>query len=241
MALADLRRRLSAPERTELTILVGALVLLGLLFVIGGLVGEVLEGDTQRFDERIIASLRSADDPSVPVGPRWLHGVALDITALGSVAVLSLIVLGVCGFLALQGLDRYALFVFLSSLTGWMLNDLLKLAFGRPRPDIVPHLREVVTLSFPSGHAMTSAVVYLTLGALLMRLTTRTVTRVYCIGAAMLTTVLVGLSRIYLGVHYPSDVIAGWLIGLSWALLCWLVERALDYRAGLRQERIKAG
>jgi undecaprenyl-diphosphatase len=241
LALVELRRWLTARDRTELTILVGALVLIGLLFVVVELAGEVLEGDTQRFDERIVASLRSAGDPSVPIGPRWLQGAALDITALGSITVLGLTVVAVCGFLALQGLYRYALFVFVASVGGWILNDLLKLAFGRPRPDIVPHLREVLTLSFPSGHAMTSAVVFLTLGALLMRLPTRTVTRIYCIGAAMLATALVGLSRVYLGVHYPSDVLAGWLIGLSWALLCWLVERALDYRAGLRQERIEAG
>lgn len=241
MALADLRRWLTARDRTELTILVGALVLLGLVFVGVELAGEVLEGDTQAFDERILASLRSADDPSAPIGPRWLHGAALDMTALGSITVLGLTVAAVCGFLLLQGLRRYALFVFAASFGGWILNDLLKLAFGRPRPDIVPHLREVLTLSFPSGHAMTSAVVFLTLGALLMRLPARTVTRVYCIGIAMLATALVGASRVYLGVHYPSDVLAGWLFGLSWALLCWLIERALEYRAGLRQERVEAG
>ena len=88
---------------------------------------------------------------------------------------------------------------------------------------------------------MTSAVVYLTLGALPMRIAKRRLTKFYCMAVAMLATVLVGASRVYLGVHYPTDVLAGWLIGLSWALLCWMVERALERRAGLKRERAEAG
>lgn len=236
-----LPRWISPRDRTELGILVGALILIGLVMGFSALAGEVLEGDTQEFDERMLAALRSDADPSVPVGPRWLHGAALDITALGSATVLGLTVVAVCGFLALQGLYRYALFVFVASMGGWILNNALKVLFSRPRPDVVPHLREVMTMSFPSGHALTSAVVFLTLGALLMRVTTRPIARFYCMGIAMLATALVGVSRVYLGVHYPSDVLAGWVIGLSWALLCWLVERGLEHRAGLRQERARAG
>jgi undecaprenyl-diphosphatase len=98
----------------------------------------------------------------------------------------------------------------------------------------------VWTLSFPSGHALTSAAVYLTLGALLMRIVRRPLSKFYCMGVAMLLTGLVGASRVYLGVHYPTDVLAGWLMGLSWALLCWLAERALERRAGLKRERAEA-
>lgn len=97
-----------------------------------------------------------------------------------------------------------------------------------------------MTMSFPSGHALTSAVVYLTLGALSMRIAERQVTKFYCMAVAMLVTGLVGGSRVYLGVHYPTDVMAGWLIGLSWALLCWMVERSLERNAGLRRERSAA-
>lgn len=227
-------------DRTELTLLVSALVVLLFSVAFIQLAGEVLEGDTQLFDERVLAALRQPSNPDVPVGPAWLRGVALDITALGSPAVLGLTVAAVCGFLLLQGLRRHALFIVTASLSGWLLNAALKHAFGRPRPEIVTHLREVVTLSFPSGHAMTTAVIYLTLGALLMRVAERRVTRLYIMGTAMLVTVVVGASRVYLGVHYPTDVVAGWLIGLSWALLCWLVERALDRRAGLKRERAEA-
>jgi undecaprenyl-diphosphatase len=241
LAIARLLRRITPRDRSELGILLAALLVLGLALGFAQLAGRVLEGDTQQFDERILASLRDPADPQRPIGPRWLHGAALDITALGSATVLGLIVFGVCGFLALQGMRRYALFVLVASVGGWFLNAALKGIFGRPRPDVVPHLREVMTLSFPSGHALTSAAVFLTLGVLLMRVAKRPIARFYCLGAAMLATILVGASRVYLGVHYPTDVLAGWLVGLSWALLCWIVERSLERRAGLREERLKAG
>jgi undecaprenyl-diphosphatase len=226
-------------DRGELAMLAGAFVAITLTIGFIALAGEVLEGDTQRFDERILAALRSTDDPGRPIGPRWLPGAAVDITALGSAAVLGLAVAGVAGFLLLQGAWRIAVFVVVASSGGWLLNHVLKELFGRARPDVVPHLREVLTLSFPSGHAMTSAAVYLTLGALLMRISKRRLTKFYCMGAAMLLTALVGASRVYLGVHYPTDVLAGWLLGLSWALLCWLVERALERKAGLKRERME--
>ncbi len=239
--LQKVMTHITSRDRTELTLLVSAFAVLLLTIAFVQLAGEVLEGDTQHFDERVLAALRDPSNPASPIGPSWLRGVALDITALGSATVLGLTVLAVCGFLLLQGLRRHALFVLLASGSGWVLNAVLKEAFGRPRPEVVPHLREVLTLSFPSGHAMTTAVIYLTLGALLMRIADRRATQVYILGMAMLATVLVGASRVYLGVHYPTDVLAGWLVGLSWALLCWVVERALDRRAGLKRERAEAG
>ena len=232
--------RLARRDRTELTLLLVSLAAIALVFAFVALTGEVLEGDTQKFDERMLAALRRPGDPSTPIGPAWLRSGALDITALGSATVLGLTVLVVVGFLILQGLYRNAAFVFLASCGGWLLNAVLKQVFGRPRPSVVPHLREVMTLSFPSGHALISAAVYLTLGALTMRVAERRLTKFYCMAVAMMATALVGASRVYLGVHYPTDVLAGWLIGLSWALLCWLVERALERRAGLAQERVEA-
>ena len=233
--------RVKPRDRNELALLLGGIVFLLLLFTASKLASEVLEGETQEFDKRILVALRNPADPSRPIGPAWLLGGALDITALGSATVLGLTVIAIGGFLLLQGMWRRALFVTLASLGGWFLNGALKQLFQRPRPDVVPHLRDVMTLSFPSGHAMTSAVVYLTLGALTMRIAERRLTKFYCMAVAVLVTVLVGASRVYLGVHYPTDVIAGWLIGFSWALLCWIVERSLERRAGLKRERAQAG
>jgi undecaprenyl-diphosphatase len=224
-------------DRQELIILACAVFLLALVWIFAYLAGEVFEGDTRQFDEWVLRSLRQTADRSALRGPRWLLAGAEDVTALGSPTVLGLTVLAVIGYLFLHGLYRNGLFIFLASAGGWVLNWVLKGLFGRPRPEVVPHLREVVSSSFPSGHALTSAAVYLTLGALLMRIAKGRVAKYYCIAIAMFVTFLVGCSRVLLGVHYPTDVIAGWLIGMSWALLCWTVERFIERRAGLRQEQ----
>ncbi|HEU4691383.1 MAG TPA: phosphatase PAP2 family protein [Vicinamibacterales bacterium] len=224
-------------DRTELAVLAGVLVLLACLFATFELAGEVVEGDTQTFDERVLRALRDRNDPGKPIGPHWLRIAALDITALGSGVVLGLAVAAITGFLLLQGMTRTALFILASSVGGWVLNNALKEVFGRPRPDVVPHLSEVASLSFPSGHAMTSAAVYLTLGVLLMRLAERPITKFYCLGVAMLATLLIGSTRVYLGVHYPTDVLGGWLIGFAWALLCWIVERRIERGSGIEAEK----
>ena len=218
-------------------ILAGAVLILALVWVFAALAGEVMEGDTRQFDEWVLSALRQEADPGRVKGPWWLQAGAEDLTALGSPTVLGLTVLAVTGYLFLHGLYRNGLFIFSASVGGWVLNWLLKAAFERTRPDIVPHLREVMSSSFPSGHALTSAAVYLTLGALLMRIAQGRLAKYYCIAIAMFLTFLVGSSRVFLGVHYPTDVIAGWLIGMTWALLCWVVERTLERRAGLKQEK----
>src|SRR3954451_14506203 len=232
--------RLKPRDRTELTVLLAAIAILLLLVVFMKLASEVFEGETQSFDKHILLALRDPGDLSRPIGPRWMVSAALDITSLGSATVLGLTVFFVAGFLVLQGLWRRALFVMAASFGGWFLNGALKQFFQRPRPDVVPHLREAMSMSFPSGHALQSAVVYLTLGALSMHIAQRRLTKVYCMTVAMLATALVRASRIYLAVHYPTDVLAGWLLGLSWAFLCWMIERSLERQAGLKRERAQA-
>lgn len=228
-------------NRQELIILGSGMLVLVLIWIFIALAGQVSGGDTRHFDERILNALRQDDNRAALKGPRWLLLGAQDITALGSLTVLGLTVLAVTGYLCLHGLYRNGLFIFLASAGGWILNWVLKAGFDRARPDVVPHLREVMSSSFPSGHALTSAAVYLTLGALLMRIAQGRPAKYYCIAIAMFVTFLVGCSRVFLGVHYPTDVIGGWLIGLSWALFCWMVERALDRRAGLRREQQEVG
>jgi undecaprenyl-diphosphatase len=194
------------------------------------LADEVLEGETHAFDERILLALRSAGDRSDPLGPGWLEELMRDVTGLGGTGVLTFITLAVAGFLALDRKSHAALFVVAAVAGGMLLSTLLKLGFDRPRPDLVPHGALVYTASFPSGHATVSAVVYLTLGALLARVQPRLVLKLYLLGLAILLTVAVGISRIYLGVHWPSDVLAGWAIGAAWALLCWAAALWLQRR-----------
>jgi undecaprenyl-diphosphatase len=192
---------------------------------------EVQEGETQHVDTRVLRSLRTPADPAVPVGPSWLLPAARDLTALGSLSVLLLVVLAVAGFLALARLWRHLALVLGASVGGLLLLLLLKQVFDRPRPTVVPPLTPETTPSFPSGHAMMSAVIYLTLGTLIAQLCSRWRERVYAIAVAAALTVLIGLTRLYLGVHYPSDVLAGWSVGLAWALASGLLARALRSRS----------
>jgi undecaprenyl-diphosphatase len=186
------------------------------------------EGETQSVDRTVMLALRNPSDVSDPIGPALLEEMFRDLTALGGVAVLTLLVLGVVGYCVLIRKPRAALFVGVSVLGALALSTLLKNLFDRPRPDIVPHLSEVLTSSFPSGHSMLSAAVYLTLGALLARLHSQLVIKAYFLLSACVLTLLIGVSRVYVGVHWPTDVVAGWAAGAAWAALCWLAARGLQ-------------
>jgi len=227
-------------ERRELTwLMIGVGVCL-LLWGFLALASEVMEGDTKTLDMRILVALRKSDDPSRPIGPDWVQNSLLDLTAIGGPTVLGLVVVSVAGFLLLQGRYHTAIVVLATAASGEIANYAMKNLFLRPRPDVVPHLRDVTSSSFPSGHAMESAIIYLTLGAMLMRLAERRVTKMYCIGIAIVLTLLVGISRVYLGVHYPTDVIAGWMFGFFWASLCWMVASRFERETGVAEERQKA-
>ncbi|HYO53376.1 MAG TPA: phosphatase PAP2 family protein [Archangium sp.] len=211
------------------------LLAVGLGFI--ALSDEVGERETQHFDERVLLALRRPDNSEEPLGPRWLAEAARDVTALGSGSVLALVVCAVGGFLILVRRWRTLALVVGSTVGGAVVNMLLKSLFARPRPTVVPHLTHVLTESFPSGHAMLSAIVYLTLGALLAQLVERRWLRAYLVGVALALTLLIGLTRVYLGVHYPTDVLGGWMAGLAWALLTALLARAVKRRSpGLREE-----
>jgi len=207
-----------------------ALFIAGLLLCFALIAQEVLEGEPIGFDRWVMLALRHAADPSLPIGPRWLPEAARDVTALGGTVVLGILLLVVTGYLFAAGKRHAAWFVLATVLGGAALNSLLKLGFARPRPDIVTPLTKVLTLSFPSGHAALSAVCYLTLGVLLAQTQASRTLRIYFIATAMLLTLLVGLSRIYLGVHYPTDVLAGWCFGIAWALICWTIMRHFQRR-----------
>ncbi|KAA2235152.1 phosphatase PAP2 family protein [Salinarimonas soli] len=195
------------------------------------LVDAVTDARAIPFDRAIILALRNPADLSDPIGPLWFEEVARDITALGGFTILTLITLATVGFLAMSRMTHAAVLVAVAVGGGTVLSTILKSAFDRPRPDLVPHATEVFTASFPSGHAMMSAVTYLTLGALIARLDPNRRVKAFVLALAVVITLLVGASRVYLGVHWPSDVLAGWCVGSIWATLCWLVARRLQ-RAG---------
>ncbi|TIV72724.1 MAG: phosphatase PAP2 family protein [Mesorhizobium sp.] len=182
------------------------------------------------FDTEILLAFRHAGQPDSPIGPPWLQAAMRDITSLGSSSVLVLITTAAIVYFLLMRRPATALFVFVSVAGGQVVSSLLKHEVDRPRPDLVSHLVNETSLSFPSGHAMLSAVTYLTLGSLAARFLPNRRTKIFVLGLAVLTTVLVGTSRVYLGVHWPSDVLAGWCAGFAWAMLCWLAARLLQRR-----------
>jgi undecaprenyl-diphosphatase len=191
---------------------------------------EVQEGETHAFDSTILLSLRNPQDLADPLGPSWLEDAARDITGLGGYTILTLIACAAWVYLMMTRRHGAALLLLVSVIGGMLLSSGLKTGFERPRPDLVPHATRVYTASFPSGHAMLSAITYLTLGALLARVEKSRRVSAYIMGLAIIVTLLVGASRVYLGVHWPSDVLAGWSVGAGWAALCWFVALQLQRR-----------
>jgi undecaprenyl-diphosphatase len=196
------------------------------------LADEMREGATGAFDRAVLLALRDPLDPSDPLGPGWVEEFVRDVTALGGVGVLAYVTFAAAGYLLLLGRAGSMLLVLTTVFGGQAASSIFKAVFDRARPDLVPHGAEVYTASFPSGHAMMSAVVYLTLGGMLARVQPRRRLKVYVLALAVATTLAVGMSRVYLGVHWPTDVLAGWAAGAAWALSClslagWLQRRGL--------------
>ena len=206
------------PSRRVPYVLVGLTALL--LWGFGSVADEVIEGEALAFDTAVTSFFREAGNPNDPWGPTWLEEAMRDITGLGSFTILGFVLFATILYLALTGKGRTAVFVGFSVIGGTILSTGLKMLFDRPRPDVEAAAR-VFTASFPSGHATVSAVVYLTQGLLLAEATTDKRMKVYFIVLGVFVTLAVGISRVYLGVHFPTDVLAGWSLGAAWALACW--------------------
>jgi len=205
----------------EIALLSVLLLAAGGIWAFIAIASEMVEGETGAIDKALLLALRDPANPDNPIGPQWLQQTMLQFTALGSTAVLSLIAVGAIGWMLLWRKYRTALLAAVAIGGGALLSTLLKGEFGRARPDLVPHGDVVSGLSFPSGHAFSSAVVYLTLAVLLARVQPHRRAKVYLMAMAVALTLLIGVSRVYLGVHWPSDVLAGWCVGSAWALLWW--------------------
>lgn len=185
-------------------------------------------GATEQFDSWLLSTLREPGDLADPIGPRWFEDMVRDFTALGSTGVLTLIVILMAGFLWISRKHSSAFYVIAAVTSGTYVNSLLKIEFARARPEVVAHSMHVDTASFPSGHSAGAALTYLTLGLLLAHAQESNAVKTYIFAVSVLITVIVGLSRIYLGVHWPTDVLAGWSFGAAWALLCWIAVRWLE-------------
>ena len=191
---------------------------------------EVTEGDTHRVDNAVMNYVGTHR------GPKWLEEVGRDMTALGGIAVLSLITLIVAGYLLSVRKFHAMWFMIVATFGGLLISTALKWSVDRDRPQVFEHRSHVYTQSFPSGHSMLSAVVYLTLGSLLTRLVPGYKQKLYVLTVALFLTFLVGISRVYMGVHWPTDVMAGWTAGLVWAIICWLAARALQRRGKVEKD-----
>ncbi|HTF89610.1 MAG TPA: phosphatase PAP2 family protein [Planctomycetota bacterium] len=207
----------------------GLLVFLRLALYVG-------RGEVDELDRRILLGLRNATDPSLTYGPPWVGEVVRDFTALGGFAAITFLTLAVAGGLALNGKGRTALTALSAVIGGFAINYALKELFHRARPDLVPHGSYVSSSSFPSGHSLLSAVTYLTLGAVLARVQPTKALKIYVFALAAILTGLVGMSRVYLGVHWPSDVLAGWTAGLIWAALVWWITLRFQRKGTIEPE-----
>ena len=211
-------------------LLVAVIVIFGALWAFAEIADEVIEGETHDMDSAILLAMRQPSDAGKPIGPLWLQEVARDVTSLGGTTVLTLVTIACVGFLLLTRHRAAAIVTVAAVAGGTLLSSALKSGFDRPRPDLVPHAVEVYSASFPSGHAMLATVTYLTLGALLARAQTSRRIQAYVLSWAILISLMVGASRIYLGVHWPTDVLAGWCVGAAWALLWTSIEMWLHRR-----------
>jgi undecaprenyl-diphosphatase len=209
-------------RRLESRALLLWLAVAGAIWAFMGLGGEVLEGDTAAFDRRLLLMLRNPAHPGDPIGPRGFEESMRDMTALGGVTFLTLLTITATLVLALHGKRTRAAIFAATVILADVSSEVLKQVYGRPRPDLVPHGRDVYSASFPSGHSTMAAATFLTLATVIASLEPRRATKVlvYVIAAALI--VLIGFSRVYLGVHWPSDVLAGWSLGTGWAVLAWI-------------------
>jgi undecaprenyl-diphosphatase len=224
--------------RAETRLLVSVFIMATLLLMFGLIADEVMGGSSIALDQYIVLLFRSgSDNLSGPIGPPWVREMARDITSLGSIAVLGIVSLAVAAYLLLARSRAEALLVLVAVLGGVAINSLLKIQFSRPRPDLFVPAAKVFTASFPSGHAAISAITYMTLAALLARTTQRNRLRYYFVGVAVMLTLMIGVSRVYLGVHYPTDVLAGWCIGSAWALMCWAIMTRLQQQGSIEPPR----
>jgi len=192
------------------------------LLVLLKLASEILEGEFDAYDRAALIWIRDHLG-----GVAGLRAVMLDLTALGDTATLLLVMAFAAGLWAMMGARRVALILCGQAILGTLVVQGVKAIADRARPDAVPHWASFSAASFPSGRAALSAIVYLTLAVVAADRLPSVASKRYLMSGAVLLVVAIGFSRLYLGVHWPTDVLAGWALGGSWAILSWLLCRRL--------------
>ncbi|MDQ1154612.1 phosphatase PAP2 family protein [Brevundimonas sp. SORGH_AS_0993] len=221
--------RLLATARTELAALSALFVAAVGVLVFVEVADDMTEADGQAFDHHVLALMRPyADDPGRPWGPWWLKEAAADLTSLGGIAVLGLFALIAILFLVIQRKWLSAVLLPLGLAGGVALSEGLKAVFERERPPAAVQAVETINASFPSGHALLSTVFYLTVAVMLTRAFPKRRLKALVLGVGVVLALLVGVTRIYLGAHWASDVIAGWAVGAAWAMVLWLAAYGID-------------
>lgn len=206
------------------------LVILFALVIFFYVAQKVQNGSTINFDYYALNSLRADNPTREALGPNWLTILMTDITALGGAAIIFFVTASVAFYLLLRKNYSFLWLIIVATIGGVVISLGLKEFFSRERPPIEYHLITVKSLSFPSGHATMASVVYLTQGALFAKLQSVKKIRIFFLTVSAFLVFLIGTSRIYLGVHYPTDVIAGWAVGTAWASFCWLVVKNFQKR-----------
>nr|WP_283255053.1 phosphatase PAP2 family protein [Marivita sp. GX14005] len=217
-------------------LLVGLILVSALAWGFIELADEVAEGATHRYDAYLMRALLDITGVAAGTSSPLMGEIMRDTTALGGIAVLGFVVIAVSGFLWLAGKRRSTVFLLISVATGLAMSQWFKGLFDRPRPDFITHGSYVHTASFPSGHSLMAALVYMTLAVMLARSLKQRAAKVYVTALAILLALSVGFSRIWLGVHWPTDVLAGWMLGTGWALACAVLAGWLDRRGVIEPE-----
>jgi undecaprenyl-diphosphatase len=204
----------------------GLFVILTLALIFVGLGAAMLSGVLDAMDRGLVLDLRGSADLGDPIGGHGVEEAVRDLTALGGTTLVAILTATVSLVLLAQRQRRQAVVLVGAILLAWFTKDAAKALFGRARPDLVPHEVFVQSASFPSGHTTVGTALCLTLAVLASSYGLSGRGRALIYGVGILLAALIGFSRVYLGVHWPSDVLAGWCLGAIWAAAAWVALRA---------------